>query len=456
MKRILLVYVHGGSPLEHAIPSIASCGELHILALARPPAMTEQRWRLDCADVIPAWDDKSRGAALVDRIVAEARRIDAAAVLALSEFAVLVVAEAAHRLGLIGSGPNTPRARDKSLMRRVWRDAEVPSPPFHPVRSAEDLRAACRRLTPPILLKSAWGSGSVGQLVVEDESQADEAWDKATSAVFSSFEDGFSELYETDAAHRFLAEEIIVGDARAWYGDDTRYGDYLSVEGIVARGTYHPLCITGRIPTIPPFTELNNMAPCALPEGLQRRIEQVSRDAIDALGLGTCGTHTEIKLTQDGPVLIETAARFGGVMVVKEVESVFGYDPMQMLVRELLGEEVDYPERMLTTGEGAAASLSLIATNSAGVPWSRQLVWDSTLVDWSPFLSPGSRIEAVAGLTIPDGTPLPRFDPARGADNYGGIFFLQAKDAETLLNDCYSVLDNLETALAAGHARRDG
>lgn len=127
------------------------------------------------------------------------------------------------------------------------------------------------------------------------------------------------------------------------------------MEGIVADGRYHPLCITGRMPTVAPFTERASLAPAALPESAQRRIEEVSRAAVDALGLDTCATHTEIKLGADGAMwLIETAARFGGVMTTRQVETVFGLDMIGMLVRQLLGRDVAYPERMLTEGEGAA------------------------------------------------------------------------------------------------------
>jgi hypothetical protein len=40
------------------------------------------------------------------------------------------------------------------------------------------------------------------------------------------------------------------------------------------------------------FTEVANLAPCALPEGAQRVVEREARAAIDALGLDTTATHT--------------------------------------------------------------------------------------------------------------------------------------------------------------------
>jgi biotin carboxylase len=459
-KHVLLVYSRGGAPLEFALPKIARRANVHVLALQPLPAHTEALWRPHIAELSPAWQEgRAEGDELVELIVAEAKRVSADAVFTLSEFSVLAVAEAAARLGLRGAGPHVARSRDKRLMRAVWEAADVPSPRFRRVSSEAELAAALRELTPPLLLKSAWGSGAVGQLVVNSAEDIPRVWAETTEAVAGALRTGFMELQQVGAKHDFLAEEIIPGSIRSWWDEDSGYGDYLSVEGIVADGVYHPLCITSRIPTIPPFTELSNLAPCALPQELQRKVEAVARAAVDALGLETCGTHTEIKLTDgEGLSVLESAARLGGVMVAPEIEHVFGYDAIGMLVDALLGNPVTFPDRMLTDREATAAagSLSLIATDAAGNPWSQDLVWDSAAVDWSGILSAGTTIEAVPGLSIPDGTPMPRYDLSSGALGYGGIFFLRTTDAATLVRDSHAVLDNLEAALAEGLRRKAG
>ncbi|MGH3860766.1 ATP-grasp domain-containing protein [Actinokineospora sp.] len=429
------------------MPKMAQCGDVHVLALSPMPERTEHLWGPHVTGRTDAFD-RVEGDQLVDLIVSHAKEVNADAVFALSEYAVLAVAYAAERLGLVGAGPNVAKSRDKRLMREVWEHAGVPSPRFRRVASEDELRAAVDELTLPVLLKSALGAGSIGQLVIEHADEVADAWAQASAAVASAVQVGIGELHDRRPERHFLVEEIIKGSIRTWFDEDSGYGDYLSVEGIVARGVYHPIAITTRIPTIPPFTELSNLAPCSLPEPLQRKVEAVAKAAVDALGLDTCGTHTELKLADNGEVfLIESAARLGGVMVIKEIENVFGYDMVGMLLREMLGEQVDYPERMLLSGSAAAGSLSIIATDDAGTPWQRLPVWDFDAVDWSAILSEGSSIEAVAGLSIPNGTPMPKYDVAGGSTNYAGIFFLQARDAETLVRDSHSVLNNLEAAL---------
>jgi biotin carboxylase len=453
MKQILFVYARGGPPLEYSFPRIAACGALHVLALKELPKVAEDLWRPACTSIVEAWQTPRTGDELVAQIVDQARSVGADAVLTLSEFAVVAVAESCRVLGLASPGGAVVRARDKRLMRQIWDRAGVPIPRYRSVANQAELRRAVGELTMPVLLKAAWSAGSIGQVIIERAEDADGAWEEIQSVMtMAQVELDETELHDQDAWDAFLVEEIVHGSTNSWY-EVAGYGDYLSVEGIVASGTYHPICITARMPTIPPFTEVCNLAPCVLPEPLQRRIEATARAAVDALSLDTCGTHTEIKLSENNELfVIETAARFGGATIVKEVETVFGVDMVQMLVRSLLGEQVTYPADMLVAGSGAAASVAVLATNSEGTPWTRLPVFDSRRVEWSTLISPLTTLEVVKSHSVPDGTPMPEFDWSKGSNNWAGVLFLTATDSKTILRDCYSILDNLEYALPDGGA----
>ncbi|WHT23013.1 hypothetical protein N8J89_18655 [Crossiella sp. CA-258035] len=449
MKKILYVYVKGGAPLEHVFPRIAGCGELHVLALMPLPETAEADWRPACTSITELTTD-ARGEALVDLVTAHARELGADAVLSMSEFAVLLVAKVAERLGLRGGGPGLVTARDKRLMRETWARAGVPIPRFRRVDSEADLAAAMTELTPPLLLKPAWGAGSVAQLVLHTPEDVAPAWRQVAEALELGHQVGMNELYAPETDRDLLVEEILAGSTEGWY-PEPGYGDYVSVEGIVADGVYHPLCITGKLPAIPPFTEVASTMPSTLPEPVQRHLEDISRRAVDALGLGTCGTHTEVKLGPDGfGAVIETGARFAGLMVTKQIEEVFGIDPIAMLVRELLGEPVDHPAAMLVEGKRAAASLAVIPTDAHGTPWSGTPRWRPGAVDWSALLSPGTAAEPVKAFAMPEGEPVPVYDPSGGSRNWLGVFLVTAEDAETLRRDCNAVLNGLETALPAG------
>lgn len=454
-KRILLVHSRSGPPLDFALPRLAARAEVHVLAFHPLPAGAEEY----CASVIPAHERRLKGDALVDAIVEAAGRVGADALCGLSEYTVVPVAAAAERLGLPGPGPVAAASRDKRLMRAAWEKAGVPQPAYRTVASAADLHRAFDELQPPLLLKSAWGAGSTAQLVVSREEEIDPAWEEVTAVMTAADAAGVVMLEVPGAEDDFLVEEIIPGTTQSWWADDSGYGDYLSVEGIVIEGEYHPVCITSRLPTIPPFMELCNIAPCELAGPLQREIESVARAAVDALGLRTCGTHTEIKLMRDGGLaLIESAARFGGAAILAQIEHVYGCDLVGTLADALLGLPTDPPVSMLAQGDatGAACTLSLLATNAVGQPWSRDLIWDTHVVDWPSLVTPGTTIETVPGLTIADGTPMPKYERSGGKMVLGGVLYLKSPDSKTLLHDAYTVLNGLEDALARGWQQAGG
>jgi biotin carboxylase len=450
MTTIVYLYSRGGAALEYALPILAQRGEVHVIAVQPLPSATEHRWRPACRSVTDLSDRPPLGEELVDLVTARAEALSADLVFTLSEHAVLVVAEVSRRLGLRGPGSNAVRSRDKRLMRETWRAAGVPVPRFMPVATVDELAAAVDALTPPVLLKSAWGAGSLGQLVVRSAGESRAAWAQCHESLGRAQAGGPLEYLYPSAGSAVLAEEIVNGDPDGWLATASGYGDYLSVEGLVLDGRYHPLCVAARLPTIPPFTELGCVLPCVLPDHLQKVVEEAARGAVDALGLENCGTHTELKLLPGHEVsVIESAARIGGMMIARQMVDVFGIDPIGMLVDHSLGRPVDLPDRMLTAADadGATASVVLIGTDATGRPWDHDLVWDPAIVDWDSLVSPGTTVEPVDGLTIPSGSTFPRYGLADGSRCAAGLAYVRAGDSATLMRDSRAVIDGLENGL---------
>jgi biotin carboxylase len=455
---ILLVTAVGGPAPEYALPRLLARGTVDALVLT--PLSDDHRALLDRQVASVVEPDLPAGASfevVVTTIVDRAEATGAEAIVTFSEYAVRAVAEAAERLGLRGAGPNAARARDKLLMRERWTARGVPGPRWRPVRSASDVMAAYDELSPPFLLKPGLSAGSIGQQIIRSRGDAQPAFERAMAALANAASFGDRELGAPEHAG-LLAEDIILATTEGWY-DDPRYGDYLSVEGAVIDGRYHPVCITARLPTIPPFTELSNQAPCTLPETRQREVEAAARAAVDALGLETCGTHTELKLLPDGRLsLLETAARVPGAMVVREVEEVFGVDLIGALVDGLLGLPTGLPSQMLIgTGDlpCAAASLALLATDSTGEPWRSLPVFRPELIDWDALVGPGTAVEVIDAQSLPSGARMPRYNAASGVLNFAGLAVVISPTAAQLLEDSLSILDGLEEAMVRANRQHD-
>ena len=437
----------GGTPPEFAMPRLRKHGDVHALVVSGFSEAVDEVMRSWASSV--TWADPD--APMPDTIVELARDVRADAVVAFSEFAIVAVAEACAELGLRGPGPNVLRSRDKAEMRKVWREHGLPGPEFEPVRSQADLERAAERLRVPFLLKPTWLAGSQGQVLVEDDTDLAAVWRRVTSVVDELERARMYDFMPIGRGAQFMAEEIIEATTDSWYDVDG-YGDYVSVEGLVVGGRYHPVSITGRLPAITPYVELGFPAPVVLDEDRQRRIEELARAAVDALELEDCATHLEIKLQRDrGLCLLENAARLGGSMVPRVVHEAFGVDLIDILLTALLGGEPELPERMLTSGptRRAVASLMLLATDSGGNPWSSLPPFRPDRVDWRRLTSPETEAEIVTGMTLPSGSPMPAFSPTAGTRNYAGMLFLRASDAGALQADCFRIVDGLEAELLA-------
>lgn len=449
MSKVLLVHAKGGPPLGHVLSRAAAKAQVHLLALsALPPAVAGDAHRL-CASVVTPID-ADRGD-LVSLIVARAKAVGADAVLTFSEYAVVAVAEACEALGLPGAGGAAALARDKRLMRRTWHEHGLPQPEFRPVATEADLHEAATRLPFPLLLKAAWSAGSTAHQIIRSPHEVSAAWRRSREVMAESAQLGYAELHVAEADADFVVEQIVTGTAAEWF-DDPGWGDYVSVEGVVARGVFHPVCVSGRMPTVEPFTERAGITPAQLSPAAQDRIVALARDSVDALGLRDCGIHTEIKLGADGRMwLIETAARFGGAMTVPQIEEVFDLDLIGMLVDHLLGRPVAWPERALTPAQarGAAGSLVVLAVDGAGAAWQDRRVWDFPAVADRVPLSRGSRLSVVAESSLADGSTVPVYDPAAGANTMAALCLLSAADPRTVLRDFETLVDALPRILPA-------
>jgi biotin carboxylase len=279
------------------------------------------------------------------------------------------------------------------------------------------------------------------------------AWAISKAATVAATAGGMADLAATESHREWIAEEIIPATTESWYQQDG-YGDYLSVEGMVHEGRYVPVCITGRLPTVPPFTELGNLAPCVLSSPLQEKIVELSRRAVDALGLRTCGTHTEIKLMADGRLsLLETAARFGGLLLTRQIELIYGLDLVSALIRTLLGSDPGLPAEPLGVGRCAAGSVNLLGADSTGKPWTTSPEFTPAEINWGQLISPGTRVEVAADFSSPPGTRLRSYDPSLGSLNLGAVLLVEARSPELLLRDAHALLAGAETLLA-GPTRR--
>ncbi|MFG2525908.1 PEP/pyruvate-binding domain-containing protein [Streptomyces sp. NPDC048527] len=449
MSRVLLVHDRGGPPLEYVVPKVAAHAEVHVFAVAPLPEARRGLWQPLCATVQECGSGDV-GKELVEQITGGAAAVGAEAVLTFSRFAVAAVAQACEDLGLAGLGPGAEAARNVLAVRGMRQRAGIPVPGYARVGGEREIKEAFGRLRPPLLLlKSAGGVGETGSMLFTEQ-DAVAQWRKADALRLSRTSAGHGDPHTADFAAEFFLEEPVTGGTEGWF-ESPEWGDRVSVEGIVAGGVHRPLFLSGHLPAFSPHTEGGSVTPVALPTPLQHRIEQVVNRAVDVLGLDTCATHTEVALGAGGRMwVIGTALHFGGALIARKAEEVYGLDLIGMLVRQLLGRPVRYPPRMLTEGHGAAASLVVVPADEPGRTWpSEEPLWDFTAVDWHAILAPDTSIQIVPGVTDPGGANAAAYDTREGDRGRSALCFVTGRDAGTVLADCTRIARKLPALLGS-------
>jgi hypothetical protein len=216
---------------------------------------------------------------------------------------LVVAAELAARLGLTYHTPQVARTlASKTLQRQALQVAGVPGPRFWPLPAGlteAELVTLADSIGYPAVLKPVLGSGSVGILSLAGPADLVAAYCPGLEHV---------------------VEEHLADDPSC----DLRFASYLSVETVVSHGRRTHVAITGRFPLAEPFRETGNFIPAAVESSMHGPLFDLTDAAITALGITTGVLHTEIKLTPDGPQLIEVNGRLGGrpPFVLKQISDV--------------------------------------------------------------------------------------------------------------------------------------
>ncbi len=245
-----------------------------------------------------------------------------AGVVCFSDRCIPLAATLARSLGLPALSTDTTEAlTDKVAQRRAFAAAGVAVPRFWrvPIGDPEAARTVAAQATLPVVVKPEIGEGS---------RNTEPAADIATLARL---------LAEASERGRdTIVEEMIVGDPDI----SPEIGDYVSVESIVTAGVATHLMVTGRFPLAEPFRETGFFMPAILDEDLQQAVLDLATAAIAAVGFDVGATHTEIKLTPDGPRVIEINGRLGGGMA-DLLSLVTDVNLFELVGRVAVGEPVE-------------------------------------------------------------------------------------------------------------------
>ncbi|MFD8781608.1 pyridoxal-phosphate dependent enzyme [Kitasatospora sp. NPDC059599] len=274
-----------------------------------------------CRVVVCDTDDEAALTAAVAEVSA-GRRV--AGVTTTSEFYLEHVARAAAALGTPGNPAEAmTRCRNKALTRTALHEAGVTQPRFAVVTDPDRdaVAAAVAAVGLPCVVKPVGESGSQSVLWCEDA--------------------GTATAHALDllaVTHNVRGQRTPGAVLVEQYVD----GPEFSAEMFGVDGEARCVGVTQRtVSPLPHFVETGHLFPADIDDALAERIADTARQALKAVGFERGPAHVELRLTADGPAVIEINGRLAGGMIPELIRPATGIDLLEQQIRAAAGLPLD-------------------------------------------------------------------------------------------------------------------
>ena len=304
---------------------------------------------------------------------------------------VIATAVVAERLGLPGlTMAGAQNCRDKHLTRTALTAAGLPQPRFTLVTNAAEAAEAAEQIGYPVVVKPRGMGASAGVVRVDEPAGLVDAFGitaRASHAGPPGFERGV------------LVEEMVTGPE-------------ISIDAVVTADGYRSFCIARKqLGPAPCFEEIGHVVDARDPLTTDTGLHEMLTRAHRVLGLGDGITHTEVRLTGRGPVIIEVNGRLGGDLIPYLGKLATGVDPGQVAADVARGVRPDlrqnrsqvagarflYPPR-----DGRIAEISLPESNTVpGLVSAKTMAAPGTVL----YLPPRAHLGRYAYLIARTGDP---------------------------------------------------
>jgi biotin carboxylase len=212
-------------------------------------------------------------------------------------------------------------AVSKTRQRERFAEAGIPQPRWRLVTGPEP------GLPVPCVVKAPDRQGQRGQSVVRDQGELA----PAIAAAMDASRNGAA-----------LVEELVDGPE-------------VTVNAFSIDGEFHPLTITDRITADTPAFGV--ALAHVWPSRRDRGAAEVVREAVAALGIRNGPTYTQVRIDEDGPKVMEIAARLGGGHDAELCLAALGVDLNGLALAAALGEPVHAPSPAPQVGGATTAFL---------------------------------------------------------------------------------------------------
>lgn len=246
-----------------------------------------------------------------------------------ADYPIPMVAHICENLGLHGlTTESAVLSTNKKKMRQAFFASNVPSPMAISANSFDEAKNAIKQLGFPVIFKPAISHGGRGVTQIPAKPNINE------------IEQAFNRAMSFTKGDGILVEEFVEGPE-------------FSVEAVTYNNKTHIVAVTDKLTSGPPyFIELGHNQPSQWSCSDIQQLVSTAMKGIEALGINWSPSHTEIKLSPNGPRIIEIGARLGGGFITTHLTPFStGVDMVKAAIFITLGKE---PITRSTCRQGAA------------------------------------------------------------------------------------------------------
>ena len=334
--------------------------------------------------------------------IAKKEKIDGIITLA-SDMPIRTVAAVCENMNLHGIDVKTAiRATNKFCMREALRKKNVPIPKYFKVNSYNEYLNAIKNIGEEFIVKPVDNSGSRGIFLVDDVNNV--------QMVTNAFD--YSKKYSRNGD--LLVEEYM-------------HGEEVSVESFTIEGVTEVVQITNKITTGSPyFVEIGHSQPCKYSKEMTELIKNVAIQGISALGINNSPSHTEIKITEEGPKIVEIGARLGGGNITTHLVPLStGVNMVSNVIKLAIGDEIN-----LVHSKEVGSAIFFFYSNEDGIirkiEYNKDIFLDDRLVEMSFQKRVGDRVTKLLN----------------GSDRFGFIITTGVNESDAL-NTCKAFHDSV-------------
>lgn len=252
----------------------------------------------------------------------------------LNEYYISIAAQLAEKYNLshYAIGCKAAEAcRNKKKAKRIFKEEHIPSADYILIKSPLEFVRALEKFKYPIVVKPSNDSGSNLVSICDDIQELQEAVTRIYTSPFNYVNERMD--------NEVLIEEYIDGQ------------EY-SIETYTIKGEHNIVAFTYK--ETKNSVEIGHTVPAKLSKKDESAISKIVENALNALDVKYGVTHTEIKLTDAGPKIIEINGRPGGDHIDELVKMAKGLDIREIALKIAISGEYHKPEGVSATSASAA------------------------------------------------------------------------------------------------------